>query len=150
MTCSRAIDIHRYHDGELPITARAAIETHLDECAECRGLLRDLQGLSRLVAASTRTAMPGELPDRVSAVWRRRREQGVIRIAGWLTAAAAAVLVVAVLSEPPARNDAAMPNPGIWETVAATPPNELRDETSMELMVMAQWMADELSPRGTR
>ncbi len=42
-----------YHDQELPERLRRQVETHLEECAECRAELSRLEGLSDLLDAYT-------------------------------------------------------------------------------------------------
>ncbi|GMV97807.1 MAG: hypothetical protein AMXMBFR83_21620 [Phycisphaerae bacterium] len=122
---------------------RAAVESHVGECAECRSLLSDLARLSALVAAAPRADLPEPVLARLRESWRSSRERGVIRVAGWLTAAAAAVLIAAVISGPSHRPEATAP-PSFTGTLATLPPAETTEDD--ELMVMALWMADELSP----
>jgi len=48
MTCEKAAEVHAYHDGELDAPRARALESHLEDCGECRGLLDGLRSLSRL------------------------------------------------------------------------------------------------------
>ncbi|MEP0841818.1 MAG: zf-HC2 domain-containing protein [Phycisphaerae bacterium] len=143
MSCNRSAEVHRYHDGELAAAQRAAVESHVDQCAECKALLSDLARLSALVAAAPRAALPEPALARLRESWRSSRERGVIRVAGWLTAAAAAILIAAVVSGPSHRPESAG-EPSFTGTLATLPPVETTEDD--ELMVMALWMADELSP----
>jgi hypothetical protein len=68
----------------------------------------------------------------------------VIRIAGWLTGAAAAVLVATLWTRSAAR-DEVVSRPAVWEIVAVTPPPESADDASIDLALTAQWMAEGLS-----
>lgn len=144
MTCNRTIQVQQYHDGELPPDERRALESHLAACAPCRELLADLQGLSSLIRQAPLADMP------VHAVARLRNhpacagDRDLIRVAGWLTAAAAAVLLFALLKAPAGSADRIAAGPSLWETVAVTPLGEVQDDQNGE-MVLAQWMADELS-----
>ena len=144
MTCSREGQVHRYHDGELPASERESLEAHLHECAECRQLQAELQQLSALVSRAVLAEMPAELVGRVRQSWPAARDRGVLRLASWMTAAAAAVLIGAVLIRQVGQTDA-VSRPAIWETVAVTPPVEVPEEMNPDLVVMAQWMADDLS-----
>src|SRR4051812_18269813 len=97
MTCERAAQVHAYHDGECSPEVRVAIESHLADCEECTALLGDLRRMSQVVARAPLAAMPVGLPDRVERrAWARAGDRTVLRIASWLTAAAAAVLIAAL------------------------------------------------------
>jgi anti-sigma factor RsiW len=145
MSCSQAQLVSRYHDGELSPEAARTFETHLEACAECRGELESL----RAIGHELRTlAMP--LPgDAAMARWAesvasRVQEQGVLRLAGWMTAAAAAVLVFAtvrpsLLSEPTASVALSQPVVSEWEVAA------LAGQDEPATVVAARWMAADLS-----
>ena len=49
-----------YLDGELARRARTRLERHVEECEECRGLLRDLR---RMLARLRRIPPPEARPD---------------------------------------------------------------------------------------
>jgi hypothetical protein len=74
------------------------------------------------------------------------RDRGVLRIASWLTAAAAGVLFGTLLtwSEPANEPIAAAIAPSTWQTVAVMPPPDDADDVP-ELVLAAQWMANDLS-----
>lgn len=143
VACNRTGDIHRYHDGELPDPDRRIIESHLQDCPECRQLLSELQHLSALITGAVTTEAPPALVPRLHECWSAGRDRSVLRLAGWLTGAAAAVLIVALLSKGFGRTNLAA-QPPFWEAVAVTPPSEQPEEASPELVV-AQWMAEDLS-----
>lgn len=147
MKCSQAIQIHRYHDGELSAAARRGVEEHLLTCVECGDLLADLRRLSALIESAAPAEAPAAVLRRLHDMPRTVREQGVLRVAGWLTAAAAAVLIAALVKQPPASTDmaTAAAGPELWETLAVTPTAQLDEEGDAELAIVAQWMADELS-----
>lgn len=98
-----------YALGDLPADERAALEAHLDGCAECREEVRSLTGVARLLPYAdpahfgpAPTPSP-ELGERIAAtiggerrrVVRRRRRFGFAL--GGAVAAAAAVLAIVLL-----------------------------------------------------
>jgi anti-sigma factor RsiW len=52
MMCDQALQVQAYADGELDAMAAAAIERHLESCAECARLLADIEGLRRNIRQS--------------------------------------------------------------------------------------------------
>ena len=100
MSCDRFAQVHAYHDDALAASDRAAIEAHIDACADCRAMLSDLRGLSNLFAAAPLAVMSPAAMARLSRNLRAARDQGILRITSWLTAAAAAVLIGALLLWP--------------------------------------------------
>jgi len=147
MICELTELVHRYHDGELAIAECHSMERHILECNECRRLFEELRGLSDFIACSPRAEMPDELVDRLYAVRRSVADGSVLRIAEWLTAAAAMLMIVTLLTWPSERNDRVSQTVH-WETVAVMPPADSRIQADSELVVMARWMADDLSLAG--
>jgi len=147
MTCSRTAQVHRYHDGELSSAQREVQEAHIRHCAECRELLADLRRLSSLISGASLAGIPPQTMGRLGECWPVARDRGVLRAASWLTAAAAAVLIGALLAKPADRADVGA-RPAIWGTIAVMPPVEGPDDSGSDLAVMAQWMVDELSAGG--
>jgi anti-sigma factor RsiW len=150
MSCDQTNLVHAYHDGELFIADRAAFEQHLQSCAECSALLADLQKLSTLIAA----APMANIPSKTLANLRQNQfvlpDAGVMRIAGWLTAAAAAVLVAALPFWPNSQIDSAnalgSASPSLIQTIAVNPPAEnAADVAHPDSIADAQWMADNFS-----
>jgi anti-sigma factor RsiW len=43
MSCSEALRVHEYFDGELDAGAAAEVERHLETCVDCAALLKDLE-----------------------------------------------------------------------------------------------------------
>lgn len=144
MTCERSPEIHRYHDGELTTDQRCSTEDHLRQCPDCRRLLADLRDLSLLLRRAELVPMPADLPRRLRHPRRLAEDMDIRRAAGWLTAAAAAVLAGAILVRSGAR-DVSEIRPTVWETVAVMPPADAQDDANAATVAMAQWMADELS-----
>jgi anti-sigma factor RsiW len=146
MNCERSNQVHLYHDGELPAVEREALEAHLRCCDECSALLAELRSLSQLFT----TAPMGQIqPDAMQRLREARYvlpDTGVLKIAGWLTAAAAAVLIASLpmLHRDDRNNDTqAVPNADVLD-VAVTPPTET-DNSRNDLVALAQWMSDDLS-----
>jgi anti-sigma factor RsiW len=150
MPCDRTNQVHAFHDGELPIADRAAFEQHLQSCSDCAALLADLQKLTQLIAAAPLT----DIPQQTLANLRQKQfvlpDAGVMRIAGWLTAAAAAVLVAALPFWPNDQIDSSgafgSASPSLIQTIAVNPPDEnAADAAHPDSIADAQWMADNFS-----
>ena len=147
MPCEQAAQVQAYYDGRLTAQARGEVEAHLRTCDECAKLLADLRGLSRLIAAAPRAPLSDEALLRLRQSMKAAGDRGVLRITGWLTGVAAAVLVGALLLKPAPRTDgtqvaSAAPAAG-WQIQAVTPPMELADNAGSSEVLPAQWMADE-------
>ena len=143
--CEQSTQVHQYYDGYLTAQARADVEAHLAECGECAQLLDDLRRLSRVIAAAPRASLPAETLGRLREARQVVRDRGVLRIASWLTAAAACIALAMLLIRPSSQIDlrGGSATAALWQTRAVTPPEEM-DSGSAELVVVAQWMADEL------
>ena len=149
MSCNAA-KIHSYHDGVLPADERSAVESHVAVCSECRKLLEDLRKLSGMFASVEFVEMPHRAVHRMYGSWhaaKAAQERGVRRLAGWLTAAAAVILVFAPLHSMPSHSDVDDHNDhNVDETVAFLPPSTPpREDSNSELVQVAQWMANDLS-----
>ncbi|MGB9626314.1 MAG: anti-sigma factor family protein [Phycisphaerae bacterium] len=144
MSCGKIADVHRYHDGELSPAGREAFEAHLRGCHECGDVLADLRRLSVMIAGSDLAPLPADLLSRVQELPRRTGERAILRIAGWLTAAAAAVLIGALLGRPADGTEANV-RPAVWQTLAVMSPAEVQPGAGSDPVLVAQWMADELS-----
>jgi anti-sigma factor RsiW len=149
MGCSRTVLVHRYHDGELSPAEREAAESHIRDCGECGRELADLRRLSAMISQASLVEMPVGAVGRLGECRGAVTDRGVLRITGWLTAAAAAVLMGALLTWPAEDSDL-IARPAIWETAAVTPVVDAGDDTNSDLVTLAQWMADELSSSRTR
>ena len=159
MACEQLQNAERYHDSELSPAERTAFESHVATCAECRELLAALGALSHsLRAVAMTTQEPESMQDRIFDAWHAARavqERGVRRMAGWLTAAAAAVLLIGLVgwpSESRDRNGAEIASTGTaapetWEVAAVMPLDQSPEDSSgsPDLVQVAQWMATDLS-----
>jgi Putative zinc-finger len=61
-----------YLDAELASRARARLDRHVEECAECRGLLRSLRRMLGLLQALPQALTPPGGPQEIAAAVRRR------------------------------------------------------------------------------
>ena len=121
--CQFAESVDAYHDGELPPDRRERFEGHLAGCAACAADLRALRAISARLANVTLPAPPAGLIQRLHAAAPFRGgqgERGILRTAGALTAAAAAVLLFGLigLSRTPRPADTRL---AAWEQAAVTP-----------------------------
>ena|SRR5438105_2533093 len=158
MPCDRENLVNAYYDGALSAADRAAFEAHLQGCDECRQSLAAMARVSRMLNAAPLSQMPGDLSGRIvnafpAARDKQNRERDVRRLAGWLTATAAAVLLVAIFRLPGASRpstDQVAENPPAardWELAAVMPPPERTadDAGSAEFVQLAQWMSRDLA-----
>jgi len=145
MNCDRSSQVQAYYDGELPAAEGALVEAHLRECAACREMLADLRGLSSAIAMAGMREASDEAVRRFGRAWKVARDRGVIRLAGWLTAAAAAVLMAVLVGKPGTQGIESSGQSAVWETAATTPPAEIEEDGGSDQLAMAQWMADDLS-----
>jgi anti-sigma factor RsiW len=148
MSCDKSNQVHLYHDGELPAGEREALEAHLRSCDECSALLGELRSLSRLFAAAPMARIEPDAMQRLREARYVLPDTGVLKIAGWLTAAAAAVLIAALPMlrredrNPPVVQ--AVASADTLDYVAVTPPTDAENSRN-DLVALAQWMSDDLS-----
>jgi hypothetical protein len=78
-------EVMAYLDAELPADQRKAVSRHLEQCAECRGLVADFRSVSQKMASweIESSQLDAPLPASVP-FWRR----------GWVIATAAAMVIV--------------------------------------------------------
>src|SRR5688500_11769862 len=126
MSCDRSEQVHAYHDGQLPPGQRILFEIHLEQCPQCAAMLREMRSLSRLIADAPLPRVNETTNARYYAAWHAaKRHGGVLRIAGWLTGAAAAVLIASLMLWPQDNGDGQIvrgESAPSWETVALMPP----------------------------
>ncbi len=147
MNCVFADKVEAYRDNELSPEQRAAFARHLGQCADCAREIEAFDALSQRLRATPRAAMPDDLVERIIERHQERGERGLRRITGWMSAAAAGVLVASLVGWP-------RESPGIaagsvekvknWELVATNPSAPIAAEPQNELVQVAQWMADGL------
>jgi anti-sigma factor RsiW len=141
MICSQRHNINRYHDGELPSAERAAVEMHLAGCEACRRSLDQLRSLSTLISRAERPLVGPTALERWSRHG-RTGERAVLRVAGWMTATAAAVMIAALLTWPASRaGEASTAAASLDSTVLAVAD---ASEDAGSDVVLAEWMANDL------
>src|ERR1700759_2736307 len=90
----------RYHDGELPSGQRRQLEEHLPGCAPCTGELDHLQQMSQSLRSGAADTFPRASNDflfRLQALAPNVERTMIVRFVTRLTAAAAAILVLATV-----------------------------------------------------
>ncbi len=153
MDCEKFAQVHAYHDGELDAPSRAALEKHVEACAACAELLAELRGLSRMIADAPPATMPERLASRFHGTWHAAAvDRGALRTVSWLTGAAAALLVGAILMWPNTRPSVPAARSSAWEVAAVTPPTSGEShggsDEDAKLVLVAQWIANDLSAEG--
>ena len=161
MSCDRAAQVHAYHDRQLGPAAREALEPHLASCSECATLLGELRAISQAIADAPLPPMraTAQLNERLYDAWYVAQQRGVLRMSSWLTGAAAAVLIGALLLTPKGNTPGdistvatSAQQSNTWEATALMPPPERAMERPDEYVELAQWIASDLSdnPGGVR
>ena len=155
MSCDRAAQVHAYHDRQLGPAAREAFEPHLESCSECAALLGELRAISKAIAdAPLPMVATAQINERLYDAWYVAQQRGVLRMSSWLTGAAAAVLVGALLLTPKgstsdtgavARSAQQQQQANVWEATALMPPPERAGDRPDEYVELAQWIASDLS-----
>src|SRR5438046_2216956 len=154
--CERTQQVHAYHDGQMTLAERGSFESHLAQCDICGQELEQLRKISRLLVDAPLAQMRTEFAGQIIAAWqnsRQSQERGLRRLAGWLTAAAAVVLVAAILQFGfMSSNQSNKPNLEVvsnserdWDLAAVMPPSHVDDTGTADLVQVAQWMARDLS-----
>lgn len=88
MNCKEILHTQSYLDGELDGAAAAAVERHLENCADCQALAADMADLSDALRAATRHAAPPALRARITTAL--DREARPSRRGFWMGAASGA------------------------------------------------------------
>lgn len=129
MSCDYTMWLEAWHDGELSGADAARVEAHVQTCAACKAELAQLQRSSSWLSGARLPAMSAEARRRLHAAAQPVRERGILRLAEWLTGAAAAALVVGLVGlssldrkAPPTRMQPvqAMATPASWEQAMLT------------------------------
>jgi predicted anti-sigma-YlaC factor YlaD len=145
-----------YHDGELDAQTHEDVHQHLQTCDVCRDQLDQIRRLSGLIRATDANrpddAMRSDELRRIhSAVRQVQHDQPLLRIAGFMSAVAASLLIISAawLGELPRRTPIAQPQVSVftidspeWQQVAVgdyVPPVPFQtDDTSNNLPAFAQ------------
>jgi len=145
--CEHHRRLSAYHDGELPAAECGALEEHLRQCRSCAQELEQLRGLSGLFAAVEMPEMSSGALNRVHGNVCATREGITARLAGALTAAAAAVLLVCsawLWRETWVREETDDGSPRAWERTALTLQLDVSSSANGQ-MQLAQWIVEDLS-----
>lgn len=151
--------IEAYHDDRLDAATAAQVEAHVKTCAACAAELQALRALSQMFS---------ELPPaRLSQIGLARvhgavdaiadEERGVLRMARWLSAAAAVVLLGATLALTSLSSQSAQAQsssselpatvlPQAWERVAMSG-SDATSSSQQSNVVDAEWIVADLSRR---
>ena len=119
-----------YLDGELPADDAAAVEEHTAGCGACRAELDALRQTAALLKSLPKADAPVGLAQNVTAlldrevVHRRAALMRWMHVGGWLSAAAAVIIVIQLLPWQPPRESAAPSRPVTVE------PEEYAEEDS--------------------
>lgn len=93
MICPDNQQLHRYHDQQLTTEQAAAVESHLQQCERCRTQLRALRHLSDMLFHAPLTEPNEQAMRRWARSSRQMRDSRIQRMAGWMMAAAAAIVL---------------------------------------------------------
>src|SRR3954463_16571920 len=115
MACEQAAQIQAYYDGRLTAQARGEVDDHLRTCDECAKLLADLRGLSRLIAAAPRAQLSEDALLRLRQSLKAASDRSILRVTGWLTSAAAVILVGALFTRPANRPENTTVASAAWQ-----------------------------------
>jgi anti-sigma factor RsiW len=148
MNCQFTNEIHAYHDEALSAESLAKVESHLKSCADCAALLKDLRRVSRMIDEAPLVAMPSDAMARLQRQMRGAAvSRSLYRMTGWLTAAAAAVLIgVSVTGSMPSptATGSQVANTADWESYALAPRDVRASgaEAGSEIAQSVQLMVD--------
>jgi anti-sigma factor RsiW len=154
-TCNQSADLERYHDGELSSEHTARMKQHIASCQACQS---ELASLERLTALLVDVPMPElrplaleqlhqQLDRHITGRLNQQAERGVMRLAKWLTAAAAVILLVSsmqlfLMQTAPASDG----NPSLaWEMSNAMLSQESTTGGVSDEHSFAAWIVSDLS-----
>ena len=149
-TCDQLHLIHAYHDGELSPERAREVESHANGCAACAAELASLRAMSAKWRSMAVPAMPAGLPARVRAGLTNASDRAALRLASWLTAAAAVVVAASLVWLGVGAGDGvttAKAGPMVaWERAAISDNQRLVQSSSLgEEFQLAQELVDDLS-----
>lgn len=148
-TCDQLHLIHAYHDGELSPERAGEVESHMRGCAVCEAELASLRAMSLRLRAIALPAMPVDLPARVRAKFADVPDGAALRLASWLTAAAAMVIAASLVWLGAGSNPTSATKAGpmvAWERAAISDNQRITQTSSLgEEFQLAQELVDDLS-----
>lgn len=147
MTCSYSQRIDAFHDGELGAAEAKVFQEHLEQCPACQGQVAQARALSALLASAAVPQLPEEAMGRLHQAAQKVQEYGIVRIAEWLTAAAAAVLLIGLLGLYRAQPSSVQPA-APWERAMVTMQVDASAPAGGESLQLAHWMTSSLAAKG--
>lgn len=142
MSCDQSPNLNAWYDGQLAASAKNAFQRHLAGCAECQRELRELQGLTRLLAKMERPVLSVETMQNLRDSATSLRNRVIARIAAKLTAAASILLAIGLFALWHQNPVAAQPSP--WETMMVdwrtAEPASPDPETASDRLEIALWL----------
>jgi anti-sigma factor RsiW len=149
MSCDQVQRVEAFYDGEMPSAQREEFASHLARCPVCMAELDALQRLSRELAALSIPSVSDEALARFHGSLNVAEERGVLRLAEWLTAAAAAILAIGLTGL--FKHDTTHASaPDTWEQAAIAYPTDHDPTVQSEMLQFTEWMRTDLSPSHKR
>ncbi|SRR6266568_1281778 len=149
MICDQTKHIQAYYDGEMSAADRAAFGAHLSSCGICSAELDALRRLSTDLAWASIPALSQTALARFHRTAEVAEERGVLRLAEWLTATAAAILVIGLTGL--FRHDTTHASaPDAWEQAAIAYPTDHDPTVGPDVLQLTEWMRTDLSPSHKR
>jgi len=149
MTCDKVQLVEAFYDAEMPSADRDTFAAHLARCPICMAELDALQRLSRELAAVSIPSVSDEALARFHGTVNVAEERGVLRLAEWLTAAAAAVLAIGLTGL--FKHDTTHASaPDTWEQAAIAYPADHDPTVQSDMLQFTEWMRTDLSPSQRR
>jgi anti-sigma factor RsiW len=150
MSCDQVQHVEAFYDGEMSSADRDAFAPHLASCADCMAELYALQRLSRHVKSVSIPSVSKDVFARFHGALNVAEERGVLRLAEWLTVAAAAVLVIGLtgLFRHDTTHTASAPD--VWEQAAIAYPADHDPTVQSDVLQLTEWMRTDLSPSHKR
>jgi anti-sigma factor RsiW len=147
--CEKTRQAHAFYDGQMSAGERLAFEEHLKTCTDCHNELYHLRKLSLQFANASIAAVSTDALARFHRAVNVAEERGVLRLAEWLTAAAAAVLVIGLTGL--FKHDTTHASaPDVWEQAAVAYPTDHDPTVQSDVLQFAEWMRTDLSPSQKR
>jgi anti-sigma factor RsiW len=149
MSCNQINRVEAFYDGEMTAADREAFAAHLKNCAACNEELSYLRRISSEIAAASIPAVSEDALARFHGAVNVAEERGVLRLAEWLTVAAAAVLVIGLTGLFKHDTTHASP-PDAWEQAAIAYPTDHDPTVQSDVLQLTEWMRADLSPSQKR
>lgn len=160
-SCEYRARLGVYHDGELSQEARADVEAHLRDCADCRTALHEMKEMSALFAAAEVEAAPPEAIAGMHSAVRAAQVEAAEAPSFLrpLAVIAASLLVISSVwlvdlsnRHPPARTPAKIVSVPAWERVAMTlhadpaiESDPLMNDSELAEARLTNWMVESLT-----